>query len=98
MLLQSHEGEISLLPTLPEAWAKGSVKGLRARGGYEIDIEWEEGKLKEAVIHSEAAGICKIRIKEDVRVRCNNVPVQVIIENDSVMFEHTPGSRYHVLA
>lgn len=94
MLLQSHEGEIYLLPALPEVWAKGYVKGLRARGGYEIDIEWEEGKLKEAVIHSEMTGICKIRIKENVRIRCNNAPIQVIRENDSAMFEHNPGLKY----
>ena len=62
MLAQSHMGYIQLLPALPKAWPEGSVKGMRLRGGYELDMTWTDGVLEEAVIRNiSAKGSCEIR-------------------------------------
>jgi alpha-L-fucosidase 2 len=64
MLLQSHAGEIHLLPALPESWNEGSVRGLRARGGFELDFEWSGGCLARGTLRSNAGGVCRIRCSD----------------------------------
>jgi alpha-L-fucosidase 2 len=61
MLLQSQRGEIHLLPALPSAWATGTVRGLRARGGYTVDARWRDGKLASAVLTADRSGKVRVR-------------------------------------
>jgi alpha-L-fucosidase 2 len=68
MLVQSHAGELHLLPALPSTWQSGKVKGLKARGGFTVDMEWEKGKLTKATIHSALGGNCRIRTSEKITV------------------------------
>lgn len=61
MLLQSHDGVVHLLPALPAVWQNGEEKGLKARGGFEVNIIWEDGALASATIKSKLGGNCRIR-------------------------------------
>ncbi len=61
MLLQSYHGEIHLLPALPSAWPEGRVRGLRARGGFAVDIAWREGRLVEAALRASRTAPCTLR-------------------------------------
>lgn len=66
MLLQSHEGEINILPALPDAWPAGFVNGLRARDGFDVNISWKDGKLERAEVVSKRGNKCRVRYGDKV--------------------------------
>lgn len=69
MLLQSHLGEIHLLPALPDVWSHGEVRGLRAQGAFEADIQWENKHLYSAVIRSKKGSVCRLRTNVPLTVK-----------------------------
>ncbi|THU40188.1 glycoside hydrolase family 95 protein [Niastella caeni] len=95
MLLQSHLGEIHLLPALPLAWKEGTVKGLKARGGFTVDIQWAGGKLSKATITATTDGVCRIRNNRGFLV--NAVPAKQEGVDFVLSVKMKKGQQYIVL-
>ncbi|NGM60637.1 glycoside hydrolase family 95 protein [Sphingobacterium sp. SGG-5] len=95
MLMQSHEGEIHLLPALPQAWQRGYIKGIKARGNFEIDLHWAEGKLQKAYIKSLSGSDCQIKSAAPIRV----VGLKTISNEASTIlnFKTRKGKTYSVV-
>jgi len=96
MLLQSQNGEIEFLPALPPPWPKGEARGLRARGGFEIRLEWQGGRLRRAAILSTIGGPCRVRLPFPMSVTSLNEEIRPSSGPDPgvVEFKTRPGRTY----
>jgi alpha-L-fucosidase 2 len=94
MLVQSHMGIIHLLPALPSAWPNGHVRGIRARDGYEIDMEWKDGRLTRAVLRAAHGGACRVRMVDVGDYRVVGAPTTV--KAGVIAFETEGGESYSI--
>ncbi|WP_395014443.1 glycosyl hydrolase family 95 catalytic domain-containing protein, partial [Robinsoniella peoriensis] len=100
MLMQSNMGYINVLPALPDAWSSGSVKGIVARGNFETDINWEDGKATSVKILSKNGGDCAVQytgISQANVVDSNGKQVEFTkLSRDRIQFVSTQGERYTI--
>jgi alpha-L-fucosidase 2 len=97
MLLQSHEGALDLLPALPTDWPAGRVSGLRARGGFTVDLEWAAGEVTRAAVSARHGGVCRVKARQPLTVTCAGRPVAVTAPAaGTIAFETRAGLRYEL--
>jgi alpha-L-fucosidase 2 len=97
MLLQSQHGYLDLLPALPKAWTEGSISGLKARGGFEVDMKWKDGQLSNAVIKSLLGGNCVICSAVPLKINGTTVVSKKTQDGYKLSFKTLKGKTYTLL-
>jgi alpha-L-fucosidase 2 len=98
MLVQSHEGVIDLLPALPETWSNGRFDGVCARGAFELDMQWIDGRITRVEVLSKKGRACRINPKTKVKVTTNGKHVKSkTLKNGSIEFDTHAGRKYTLI-
>ena len=95
MLIQSQDGYIQLLPALPDRWASGSFKGLRVRGGAEVDASWKNSRLLSATLRTETGGTFRVKVPDHVTAVKRNGK-RITVENGYIALELKKGQEARV--
>jgi alpha-L-fucosidase 2 len=97
MLLQSQQGYLDPLPALPVSWKSGRCRGLCARGGFEADLVWEEGVMKEMTVRSKIGRECRIRVSRPAAVKSDDTIVVFREAGKGVIaFDTVAGKTYRL--
>ncbi|NLK68825.1 MAG: glycoside hydrolase family 95 protein [Clostridiaceae bacterium] len=97
MIMQSHEGGLEFLPAIPHRWRNGKAQGLRARGGFTVDVQWHEGMLTKATIYSNCGSDCTIITNEKLNIQCNGAKVNAVVNEDGITFATETGKQYSII-
>ncbi len=96
LFVQSHDGAIHILPALPDVWKKGKMSGLKARGGFEVDVAWENGKITNLIIKSNLGGNCRLRLPN--ALKANGITVTSATGENPNSFYKTPIIKQALLS
>ena len=94
MLMQSQDAVISLLPALPEEWSSGQFRGVRTRGGFELDFQWKDKRITRLKMTSKAGGTFRLRSDSDLDVTANGTRRRIALEDGLAEFQTTKGVEY----
>jgi alpha-L-fucosidase 2 len=94
MLMQSQDAAINLLPALPDEWPSGEFRGVRARGGFELDLKWDNKRITRLKVTSKAGGTFRMRSDAEMDITVNGVKRSVAANNGILEFPTTKGVEY----
>lgn len=94
----SGKAEISLLPALPPAWKHGSVRGMKARGGFTVNFDWSDGRITKAELLSDCGNRVSLRVKGDIIVTCGGEEIRLTENKGALEFDTEAGKHYSISA